>query len=90
MVVFTHPWGICGLPLYGEKPDRNIDRNVERYAMAKIAKCRDVGLDCNFIARAETEEDVMKQIADHANTTHGVKDMPEEVIARVRSVIRDL
>lgn len=58
--------------------------------MAKIAKCREVGLDCNFIARAETEEDVMKQIADHANTTHGVQDMPEEVIARVRSVIRDL
>ena len=58
--------------------------------MAKILKCREVGLDCNFVARADTEEEIMKQIAEHAITTHGVKDMPEEVVVRVRSVIRDV
>jgi predicted small metal-binding protein len=31
----------------------------------------------------------MKQIAEHANTTHGVQDMPEDVVARVRGIIRD-
>lgn len=58
--------------------------------MAKVLKCREVGLDCNFVARADTEDEIMKQIADHANTTHGVKDLPEEVIVKVRSVIRDI
>lgn len=58
--------------------------------MAKVIKCREVGLDCNFIARAETEEDLMKQIAAHANTTHGVRVMPDDVIAKVRSVIRNI
>ena len=58
--------------------------------MAKVLKCREVGLDCNFVARADTEEEIMKQVTEHANTTHGVKDLPEDVVSRVLSVIRDV
>lgn len=58
--------------------------------MAKVLKCREVGLDCNFVARADTEEEIMQQIAEHAATTHGVKDIPENVVTRVRGVIRDV
>jgi len=58
--------------------------------MAKVLKCREVGLDCNFVARADTEEEIMERIAEHANTTHGVKDMSEDVVARVRGVIHDV
>ena len=58
--------------------------------MAKVMKCREVGLDCNFIARADTEEEILNQVAAHANTTHGVQDIPEDVVARVRGVIRDV
>ena len=58
--------------------------------MSKVLTCREVGLDCNFVARADTEEEIMKQIAEHAATTHGVKDMPEAVVARVRGVIREV
>ena len=58
--------------------------------MAKVVKCREVGLDCNFVARADTEEEILKEIAEHAATTHGAKVMPEDVVARVRSVIRDV
>ena len=58
--------------------------------MSKVLKCREVGLDCNFVARADTEEEIMKQIVDHATTTHGVRDMPEDVVVRVRSVIREV
>jgi predicted small metal-binding protein len=58
--------------------------------MAKVLKCREVGLDCNFVACADTEEELMKQVAEHANITHGVKDMPKDVVARVRGVIHDV
>lgn len=58
--------------------------------MAKVMKCREVGLDCNFIARADIEEEILDQVAAHANTTHGVQDIPEDVVARVRGVIRDV
>jgi hypothetical protein len=30
--------------------------------MAKIMKCRSVGLDCDFVARGETEAQVMEKV----------------------------
>ena len=38
--------------------------------MAKVLRCKDVGPDCDFVARAETEEDVLKQAAAHAGAVH--------------------
>ncbi|UCF59598.1 MAG: DUF1059 domain-containing protein [Candidatus Bathyarchaeota archaeon] len=39
--------------------------------MAKILRCRDVGVDCDHVIRAETEEELMKKVAEHAKTVHG-------------------
>jgi predicted small metal-binding protein len=57
--------------------------------MAKVLKCKDVGMDCDFVARAETEEEVLKQAAVHAGTTHDMTDMSNEVLAKVRAAIQD-
>jgi predicted small metal-binding protein len=57
--------------------------------MAKVLRCRDVGMDCDFVARAETEEEVLKKAAEHAETTHNMKEIPEEVVAKVRAAISD-
>ena len=57
--------------------------------MSKVLKCRDVGMDCDFVARGNTEEDVLKQAAKHAGTAHGMTEMTDEVAAKVRSAIRD-
>lgn len=57
--------------------------------MAKVLHCKDVGMDCDFVARAETEQEILQQAAAHAQTTHGMHDIPPEVVAKVRSVIRD-
>ncbi len=57
--------------------------------MAKVLKCKDVGMDCDFVARAETEEEVLKQAAEHAGTTHDMTDMSEEVLTKVRAAIHD-
>jgi predicted small metal-binding protein len=57
--------------------------------MSKVLKCRDVGMDCDFVARGKTEEDVLKQAAKHAGTTHGMTKMSDEIIAKVRSAIHD-
>ena len=29
--------------------------------MAKVLRCRDVGVDCDFVAKGETEEDILQQ-----------------------------
>jgi len=38
--------------------------------MAKVLRCRDVGMDCDFIARADSEEELLKKAAEHAAKTH--------------------
>ncbi len=57
--------------------------------MAKVLRCRDVGMDCDFEARAETEEEILKKAAEHAGAAHDMKEIPEEVLAKVRAAIRD-
>ena len=52
--------------------------------MAKIIRCKDVGMDCDFEARAETEEELLKKVAEHAGTTHDMTEIPEEVLAETQ------
>jgi predicted small metal-binding protein len=46
-------------------------------------------MDCDFEARAETEEEILKKAAEHAQTVHNMEEIPEEVLAQVRAAIRD-
>ena len=57
--------------------------------MAKVVHCRDVGFDCDGIVRAETEAEVLQKVAVHAKTAHGLADVTPEVVARVKSVMRE-
>jgi predicted small metal-binding protein len=57
--------------------------------MAKVLRCRDVGMDCDFEVRATTEEEILQKAAEHAQTAHGMKEIPPEVVTEVRAAIRD-
>ncbi len=57
--------------------------------MEKVLRCRDVGFDCDGVLRAATEQEVLKQAVEHAQTVHGMKEFPDEVVAKVRAAIRD-
>ncbi|MFB0536510.1 MAG: DUF1059 domain-containing protein [Anaerolineae bacterium] len=57
--------------------------------MAKVLRCRDVGFDCDGVIRAETEEEILKKAAEHAQTAHNLKEITEEVVEKVRAAIRD-
>ncbi len=57
--------------------------------MAKVLRCKDVGMDCDFEVRATTEDEILRQAGEHANTAHGMKEIPPEVVAKVRAAIRD-
>lgn len=57
--------------------------------MAKVLKCRDVGPDCDFEVRGASEEDVLKQAAEHAEKEHGMQHIPPDMLAKVKAVIRD-
>ena len=57
--------------------------------MAKILRCRDVGMDCDFETRAATEEEILKKAAAHAQSVHSMKVIPKEILEKVRAAIRD-
>jgi predicted small metal-binding protein len=57
--------------------------------MSKVLKCREVGMDCDFEARGETEQQVMQKAAEHANSAHQIAEITPELAAKVKSAIHD-
>jgi predicted small metal-binding protein len=58
-----------------------------RREMTKEIRCKDVGVDCDFVATGETEEEIMKKAAEHAKKAHGMNEIPQELVQRVRAAI---
>ena len=52
-------------------------------------KCRDVGFDCGFEAKGNTEGDILQACAAHAQRDHGMKpsDINEDLKNKIRSNI---
>ena len=57
--------------------------------MTLVVHCRDVGFDCDGVVRAETEEELLQQVAEHAKSAHGLEEVTDEVVEKVKSVIRE-
>ncbi len=59
--------------------------------MTKVLRCRDLGIDCPQEMRAETEEEVLKLAAEHAEKDHGISAamIPPAILAMVKSAIKD-
>ena len=57
--------------------------------MAKSISCRDVGVDCDFTAKADTVDELMQVTAQHAKEAHGFYSIPPELMPVVQAAIRD-
>ncbi|MFP4095226.1 MAG: DUF1059 domain-containing protein [Cyclobacteriaceae bacterium] len=57
--------------------------------MKKVIHCRDVGFDCDGVIRAKTEQEALQLAAQHAMSAHGLQEVSPEVVAKVKSVMRD-
>jgi predicted small metal-binding protein len=57
--------------------------------MAKVLTCREVGMDCDFVAHGNTEEEILAQAAAHAHNDHGFETIPAEVLEKVKAAIHD-
>ena len=55
--------------------------------MAKMLRCRDVGFDCDAVVRAESDDEILAQVAVHAREAHGLDVVDDAVVAKVLSVI---
>ena len=57
--------------------------------MDKVIRCRDVGFECEGVIRAASTEEAVAQAAAHARSVHGLTEISDEVIAKVRDAVRD-
>lgn len=55
----------------------------------KLVRCRDHGFDCDFQARAETDEEVLRLTAEHAQHVHHL-DVTPELAEKVRQSIEEV
>lgn len=57
--------------------------------MAKVMRCREVGVDCDFEAKGNSVEEIMQQAAKHAKEAHGMDTIPPELVEKVQNAIHD-
>ena len=55
----------------------------------KALRCSDLGFDCAAVMRAETEDEIMRQLAKHAKIVHNLSEISEQAIAKIRKAIHD-
>ena len=54
----------------------------------KDLHCRDAGMDCDFVARGNTKEEILDQASTHAKDVHGMK-MTPEISRKMESLIHE-
>ena len=50
-------------------------------------RCRDVGVDCDYVAHGRTEEELFEKAAEHGKSAHKMEQIPPEVVEKGRSAI---
>jgi predicted small metal-binding protein len=63
----------------------------------KTLACKDMGIDCGFVAKGETDEEVIKKTNDHTTKAHhevmeemSKKMSEEEMKKKMKSMIKEV
>ncbi|MBI2831766.1 MAG: DUF1059 domain-containing protein [Chloroflexi bacterium] len=51
-------------------------------------KCKDMGMKCKFEVKTENQDELMPMIALHAEKSHSMKDIPPDMMEKVKKVIK--
>jgi predicted small metal-binding protein len=57
--------------------------------MAKQFGCGDVVQGCKFTITADNEQELLQQVAQHAASAHGIKEVSPELLAKVKAAVKD-
>ncbi|MEW6571976.1 MAG: DUF1059 domain-containing protein [Nitrospirota bacterium] len=58
--------------------------------MEKVLRCKDVGVDCDFVAKGNTEDEVLKKAAEHARKYHAIKRVTKDYLDSWRKHIKNV
>ncbi|MBF9035393.1 DUF1059 domain-containing protein [Rhodobacterales bacterium HKCCE2091] len=56
--------------------------------MTKVLKCGSLMPGCDFVAKGESEDEILAQAAKHAKEAHGLDPTPE-LVEKVRGAITE-
>lgn len=57
--------------------------------MSKYIECRDLFPDCEFRVQADSEAELLKKVAEHAASAHGLTEISEDTMSKVKGCVRD-
>lgn len=55
----------------------------------KEFRCGDIIPGCTFVTTAETEDEIMQDVARHADDQHGINPVPDDIAEKVRTLIHE-
>jgi len=58
--------------------------------MTKSISCADAGANCSWSTTAETEEEIMNRVAQHAKEDHPDLEVTPELVAKIKSLIKEI
>ncbi len=56
--------------------------------MAKSFACSDVGMNCDWTASTDNEEELMTKIKEHAKNAHNLNEISPDLHQKVKSAIK--
>lgn len=57
--------------------------------MGREFRCADAGMECDYVARGQTDDEVMQNVASHASEVHNIREVPDDLAQQIRGKIRD-
>ena len=58
--------------------------------MTKSISCSDAGSDCEWSATAETEEELLGKVTEHAKIDHKDLEITPELVEKIKSLIKEV
>jgi predicted small metal-binding protein len=70
--------------------DYHLRQDTDRKGLMKQFKCGDVVPGCQWVACNEDEDELFQEIGSHARETHGMDEVPPEVVEAIHGVITEV
>jgi predicted small metal-binding protein len=65
-----------------------VDKRNKEYKMRLILHCIDLGIKCDWVGFADTEEELMEKLRDHAANKHNMGNLTEPQLEEIKKAIR--
>jgi predicted small metal-binding protein len=51
-------------------------------------RCKDLGMSCKFEVKTDNAEEIMPIIAMHAEKSHNMKEIPPDMVEKIKKAIK--